>query len=127
MVTFELSGGPRGTRDVFEYLKRCANWMCTDNYKNICDQIAARTKSRIRINHRRIGKHLGHIRTQCIDNQVPWINALAVGTNWGTSQEWRPNYGFLPESVSWEPSSEHLWRGMVLQVFSYDWSQISIV
>ena len=127
MPKFELSNGPRGTREVFEHLKLCAKRMYTDNYKNICAEITKRTKKRITINHRRVGKQLGHIRSQCIEHHVPWINALAVGTNWGTPQEWRPSHGFLPEAVSWEPSSEHLWRGMVLQVFSYDWTQISIV
>ena len=126
MTTFELSSSPRGTREVFEYLKICASRMHTDNYKNICDAIAQRTKNKMKLNHRLVGKQLGHIRSQCIEHQVPWINALAVGTNWGTPQEWRPSYGFLPDSVSWEPSSEHLWRGMVLQVFSYDWTQILI-
>ena len=127
MPKFELSSGPHGTREVFEHLKICASGMYTDNYESICKGIAKRTRNQVNINHRGVGKQLGYLRSQCIDHQVPWINALAVGTNWGTPQEWRPSDGFLPRSVSWKPSFEHLWRGMVLQVFSYDWTQISIV
>lgn len=118
MPTFDLSRGPRGTREVFEYLKTCASRMYTDNYVNICVQI--RTQSGTNISPRRVGKQLGHIRSQCIKHRVPWINALAVGLNRRKSNEWRPSDGFLPKSVSWHPSFEHLWRGMVLQVFSYD-------
>jgi hypothetical protein len=100
--------------------------MYTDNYENICKGVAAQTNNAVIIPPIAIGRQLGHIRSECIAHEVPWINALAVGVNRGTAQEWRPSDGFLPASTSWEPSFEHLWRGMVLQVFSFDWSQIAV-
>ena len=126
MKTFELSNGPYGTSEVFEQLTLCARRMYTDNYESICREISARTQNAVVIPAIGVGRHLGHIRTQCIEQQVPWINALAVGINRGTANEWRPSDGFLPASTSWDPSFEHLWRGMVLQVFSYDWTRIKI-
>jgi hypothetical protein len=126
MIIFELGKGPPGTRQVFEHLTICAYRMHTDNYENICREVATRTRNAVVIPPVGVGKQLGHIRDQCIQHRVPWINALAVGVNRGTANEWRPSDGFLPASTSWEPSCEHLWRGMVLQVFGYDWTQIGL-
>jgi len=52
MPKFDLSSGPPGTREVFEYLKLCARRMYTDNYQDISKEIARLTKRRV--NHRRM-------------------------------------------------------------------------
>ena len=33
--------------------------------------------------------------------------------------------GFMPEGVTLGNDGKRLWRGMVLQVFAYDWSSVS--
>lgn len=126
MITFTLSNGPHGTTEVFEYLKRCARNMFTDNYESICNAVDEQSNGTVRIAPIGIGSRLGHIRAECIRHKVPWINALAVGINRNTANFWRPSDGFLPQDVSWDPSHETLWRGMVNLVFSYDWSHITV-
>lgn len=121
-VTFELSTGPHGTREVFEYLRDyCAAGMYTDNYKHICDEVGRLSNGSVNIHPRGIGSRLGPIRSECIRNRVPWINALAV--NLAT---WRPSDGFLPTDVNWEPAHEVLWRGMVLQTYCFDWTKVVV-
>lgn len=126
MVTFTLNTGPHGTAEVFEHLKVCAKNMFTDNYESICSAVDERSHHTIRIAPIGIGSRLGYIRSECIRTNVPWINALAVGINRNTPNFWRPSDGFLPQDVSWNPSHETLWRGMVIQVFSYDWSHVTV-
>lgn len=121
MRAFDFSAAPHGSREIFQYLKVCAANMYTNNYKEICDQIKRSGTNSVSVLPIAIGAPLGYIRTLCIEHEVPWINALAVSV-----ATWRPGDSFLPGDASWHPSHELLWRGMVLQVFSYDWSLIAI-
>lgn len=130
MATLNLSQGPHGTREVFGYLCECAKHMYTDNYQNICREVDKRSNGAVKIIPVDIGRRLGCIRDECIRIGIPWINALAVGLNStdpDPQNRWRPGEGFLPERGKWESSHELLWRGMVLQTFSYDWSSVTIV
>jgi hypothetical protein len=121
MLTFDFSVAPHGTQEIFEYLKVCAKNLYTNNYATICEDIKQSSRGAVSILPRGIGTPLGYIRTLCIEHHVPWINALAVN-----KEQWRPSESFLPSNVNWDPSHELLWRGMVLQVFAYDWSQIAM-
>ena len=122
-----LSTAPYGTIEVFEYLRECAKHMYTNNYQNICDEVKRRSNGAVKILPKRIGPPLGVIRQQYIDQKVPWLNALAVGINSKSRRyHWRPSHGFLPGESNWEPSHETLWRGMVIQVFSYDWNSVIV-
>ena len=38
----------------------------------------------------------------------------------------RPSAGFAPEGMQLNLENDHWWRGMVTQVYAYDWSEIKI-
>lgn len=121
MLTFDFNGAPRGSPEVFEHLKRCAKNLYTNTYKDICSDVKKRSGGSVSISPRGLGIQLSFVRKLCIAHQVPWINALAVN-----GKSWRPGSSFLPKNVDWRPSHEPLWRGMVLQVFAYDWSLVIV-
>ncbi len=50
---------------------------------------------------------------------MPWLNALAVNTDTR-----RPGDSFLPPGVAVGADEERMWRGMVLQVYAYDWTNV---
>lgn len=129
MSTLALSNGPSGTKEIFEYLCECAKNMYTDNYQHICEEVEKRSQGTIKVIPADIGRYLGCIRDECIKIGMPWINALAVGLNNkdpDPKNHWRPSDGFLPQRGKWNPSHELLWRGIVLQVFSYDWNGVTV-
>jgi len=67
-----------------------------------------------------IGSQLGHIRDViCIPRGLPWLSVIGVRKNTR-----RPGDAFLPEGVSIEVDEELIWRGMVLQVFAYEWQPV---
>ena len=69
---------------------------------------------------RGIGQPLGYIRdVVCRERGLPWLNAIGVSKNTK-----RPGDSFLPEGVAIGNDEENLWRGMVLQVFAYNWSNV---
>jgi hypothetical protein len=107
---------PAKTTEVFEYLKRCASEMRTVKYGEIGKETNVAPIG--------IGSQLGYIRDHvCREKGLPWLNAIAVS---GT-KEWRPGKGFLPgDHQIPEKDEERLWRGMVLQVFAFDWSQVTL-
>lgn len=104
---------PAKTKDVFEYLRDCAWQMRTVTYKELAEAIGLAKPG--------IGRPLGYIRDEvCRRHGRPWLNAIAVNTE--TS---RPGEGFLPENVQLNSNDEEsLWRGIVLQVFAYDWGTV---
>ena len=113
---------PAKTQEVFDYLKTCAREMktCaremrTVTYGEIADAV--------RLAPTGIGWQLGYIRdVACRAQGLPWLNVIAVNQ---TSR--RPGGSFLPEEVAMEESDEEtFWRGMVLQVFAFDWSDVSL-
>ena len=103
---------PAKATDVFEYLKQCADDMRTVEYAEIARETGLATLG--------IGRPLGYIRDEiCIPRGLPWLNMIAVNKASG-----RPGDSFLPDEIDLGASKELLWRGMVLQVFSYDWGQV---
>lgn len=105
---------PAKTDEVFEYLKRCATQMRTVSYGEIANHVGIAAIG--------IGNQLGYIRDRvCRERGLPWLNAIAV-----RAETWRPGDSFLPADVSVGRDEERMWRGMVLQVFVYDWDGVKI-
>jgi hypothetical protein len=105
---------PAKTKEVFEYLKKCAFQMRTAS----CGEIGEVTD----VAPIGIGHQLGYIRDHvCRAKGLPWLNAIAVN-----GSTWRPGESFLPADVAVGRDDERLWRGMVLQVFAYDWETVSL-
>ena len=107
---------PAKTKEVFDHLVKCAREMRTATYGEIGDAVGI-----IALN---VGNpHLNCIRDDiCIPLGLPWISALGVST--ATRM---PSEGWLPDGVA--ISNDHLpmfWRGVVLQVYAVDWSQVEV-
>ena len=104
---------PAKTREVFEYLRGCAWEMRTVTYKELAEAVGLAKPG--------IGRPLGYIRDEvCRRYERPWLNAIAVNT-----KTRRPGKSFLPENARLNSGDEKsLWRGMVLQVFAYDWGAV---
>jgi len=107
---------PAKTKEVFEYLKKCASEMRTVTYGEIAEQ------PQIKLAPQGVGVPLGYIRDHvCRERGLPWLNAIAVNA---TTR--RPGDSFLPAGVAAGRDEERMWRGMVLQVFVYDWDAVTI-
>jgi hypothetical protein len=104
---------PAKTEEVFEYLKECARRMRTVNYGEIAKALDMGKGHAVRHALRYIRDHVCRVRG------LPWLNAIAVN-----KKTWRPGDSFLPAGVAVGNDKERLWRGMVLQVFVYDWDQV---
>ncbi len=105
---------PAKTDKVFEHLKRCAKQMRTVTYGELAEAAGLAPSG--------IGYQLGYIRDSvCRERGLPWLTAIAVNKD-----TWRPGHSFLPEGVSVGRDEELLWRGMVLQVFTHDWEDVSL-
>jgi hypothetical protein len=104
---------PAKTREVFAYLKNCASQMRTVTYGEIANQVNLAKPG--------VGRPLGYIRDEiCRHRGLPWLNAIAVNAHTD-----RPGEGFIPGDTSLSQiDEERFWRGMVLQVFAFDWSRI---
>ena len=102
---------PKHAREVFEYLKKCARQMRTVSYGGIATVVGSHPIA--------MRFPLGYIRDNiCREHGLPWLNAIAVNAD-----TWYPGVNFLPKDVNMPGEDEELmWRGMVLQVFAYDWS-----
>lgn len=106
---------PAKTEAVFEYLKRCASEMRTVTYGEIAEKFSMGKGQAVRY-------PLGYIRDDvCRARGLPWLNALVVN-----AETWRPGDSFLPAGVALGRDEERLWRGMVLQVFAFDWDGIKL-
>ena len=105
---------PAKTREVFEYLKNCASQMRTVTYGEIAEKVNLAKPG--------VGRPLGYIRDEvCRHHGLPWLNAIAVNAYTD-----RPGTGFIPGGMSIDEADEELlWRGMVLQVFTFDWSSVN--
>jgi hypothetical protein len=105
---------PAKTKEVFEYLKKCASEMRTATYGEIGKATDVTAIG--------IGSQLGYIRDHvCREKGLPWLNAIAVN-----AETRRPGESFLPAGVAVGRDEERLWRGMVLQVFVFDWDQVTL-
>lgn len=103
---------PAKSREVFEFLKKCARHMRTVTYQEVGDTVGLPAIG--------VNKPLGYIRDSiCRERGLPWLNAIVVN---GTSR--RPGDAFLPEGVATGRDEERLWRGMVLHVFGFDWDGV---
>ena len=104
---------PAKTEEVFNCLKQCAKDMRTISYGELAETAGLAPAG--------IGYQLGYIRDEiCRRRGLPWLNFVAV-----RKDTWRPGDSFLPLGVALGNEEEYLWRGMVLQVFSFDWSAVS--
>ena len=108
---------PMYTREVFKVLKQCAADMTTISYGDLAEQVG--------IHHLKINLPLGYIRDKvCRKHGLPWLSVLAVNAD-----RRRPGDGWLPPKgieIAEQQDRERLWRGMVLQVYGYDWSKVEI-
>lgn len=107
---------PKKTRDVFSYLKLCARDMRTVTYGEVAIKLAMGKGQAVR-------HALRYIRDDvCVPRHLPWLNAIVVNR-----QTRYPGDSFLPASVQFDDTNKRLlWRGVVLQVFSFDWEGIEI-
>ena len=105
---------PAKTREVFEYLKICAEQMRTVTYKEIAEEVGLAKPG--------VGRPLGYIRDEiCRNRGLPWLSTIVVNSHTD-----RPGRSFMPEEMSIsETDKEYLWRGMVLQVFALFWVDVS--
>jgi len=104
---------PAKTREVFDFLKTCAKEMRTVTYAEVAEEVGLAKPG--------VGKPLGYIRDRvCRERGLSWLNAIAVSQRTGV-----PSEGFLPEGVTMGTDETVLWRGMVLHVFGYDWSDVT--
>jgi hypothetical protein len=103
---------PAKTREVFDYLKQCADEMRTVTYGEVAEKTGLFAPG--------LTHQLAYIRDEvCRRRGVPWISAIVVN-----AQNHRPGHAFLPEGVTFGDDGHRLWRGMVLHVFAFDWSSV---
>jgi hypothetical protein len=108
---------PKGSKEAFAVLVRCAKFMTTITYEDLGGEIGLPAIG--------TNKPLGFIRDKvCRPRGLPWLNALAVGKG-----SWVPGESFIPVgmTLTTDPEAELLWwRGMVLQVHAYPWSSLDL-
>ena len=105
---------PAKTDRVLETLKQCAKDMRTITYRELADATGLFPPG--------VNRPLGYIRDEvCRKHQRPWLPAIAV-----SKATMRPSAGFAPEGMQLNLENDHWWRGMVTQVYAYDWSDIEI-
>ena len=106
---------PAKTAEVLELLKQRADDMRTITYGEIAEQCGLAASG--------VGYPLGYIRDEvCRANGRPWLSVIAV-----SKDRMRPGGNFLPEGVTLPDDETKIWwRGMVLQVYSYDWSNVTL-
>jgi hypothetical protein len=104
---------PAKTSEVFELLKRRAKEMRTVTYGEIAEEAG--------LANEQVGHPLSYLRDHvCRARKLPRLDAIAVN-----HETWRPSHGFLP-GVELGEDFERFWRGMVLQVFAYDWDGVEL-
>lgn len=108
---------PKKTKEVFAYVKNCAMRMRTVTYGEIAQALKMGKGQAVRYALRYIRDEI------CEPRHLPWLNAIVV--NSGT---WYPGDSFLPGKVCFDDSNKHLlWRGVVLQVFAFNWEPIELI
>lgn len=106
---------PKNTREVLAVLKRRAHDMRTIAYGDLAQEVGLPDGRSIRY-------PLGYIRDEiCRAYDRPWLVAIAV-----SAETRRPSGSFLPEGVDLAGDDQRWWRGMVLQVYAYDWSGVTL-
>ena len=108
---------PKYTPEVLAELKRCAYEMTTITYGDLAEQVGA--------HQRNMNRPLGYIRDEiCRRHGLPWLSVLAVNarSRW-PGNAWTQDDGV---KIRKEEDGKRIWRGMVLQVYAYDWSGVEI-
>ena len=106
---------PARTAEVLEVLKECAADMRTITYGEIAERCGLVAPG--------VGVPLGYIRDEvCRSRGWPWLSMIAVN-----AQSMRPGDSFLPDGLTLpEDEIDVWWRGMVLQVYAYDWADVTL-
>lgn len=106
---------PAKTAKVLEVLKECAKDMRTITYREIAGLCGLAAPG--------LGVQLGYIRDEvCRARELPGLSVIAVKTD-----SMLPGDGFLPDELTLpENETEVWWRGMVLQVYAYDWADVAL-
>ncbi len=106
---------PKNTEAVFALLKQCARDMRTITYGEIAERCGGTAVG--------AGYPIGYVRDEiCRKHGRPWLSVIAV-----SGSDMRPGGNYLPEDVEIpEELNELWWRGMVAQVYAYDWSEVAI-
>ena len=106
---------PKNTEAVFALLKQCAKDMQTVTYGEIAEKCGGTAVGS--------GYPIGSIRDEiCRKRDRPWLSVIAV-----SSETKRPGGNWLPEGVLIPAELQELWwRGMVSQVYAYDWSNVEL-
>ena len=104
---------PAKTGEVLDFLKSCADDMRTVTYGEVAEKTGLAAPG--------LTHQLAYIRDEiCRRRGLPWLSAIVVNT-----QTRRPGHAFLPGDISFGDDGDRLWRGMVVHVFAYDWSQVA--
>ena len=108
---------PPYTKEFFELLKKCAFNLTTISYGELVKGTDVLPIG--------AGKQLEYIRDKvCRKHGWPWLSVLAVNAETGQPGDgWMPSKGI---EIAEQQDRERLWRGMVLQVYGYDWSKAEI-
>lgn len=106
---------PKNTEAVLAVLKQCARDMRTITYGEIAQRCGGTAMG--------VGYPIGYVRDEiCRKYGRPWLSVIAV-----RADDMRPSGNYLPEDVVIpEELIELWWRGMVAQVYAYDWSDVEI-
>ena len=108
---------PKHTPAIFEVLKQCADDMTAISYGDLAERVG--------VHPRNVNRPLGYIRdVVCRPHGRPWLSVLAVNAK----SRWPGNAWTNDDSVQIlkEEDGKRIWRGMVLQVYAYDWSGVEI-
>ncbi len=105
---------PARTKAIFDHLKTRAFQMRTVTYEEIADLFDLAKPG--------VGLPLDYIRDEiCRKQGLPWLNAIVVNKKTD-----RPGDKFIPDDTYLtEKDQELFWRGMVIQVFAFDWSNVN--
>ena len=106
---------PKNTEDVLRFLKECALDMRTVTYGEIAERCGGTAVG--------AGLPIGYIRDEiCRKHGRPWLSVIAVSAN-----DMRPGENYQPADVQIPEGLRELWwRGMVAQVYAYDWSDVEL-
>ena len=105
---------PAKTAEVLAILKKRAHDMRTVTYGEIGKETGLFPPG--------VGRQVGYIRDNvCRARGLPWLNVIVVNQD-----SRRPGDNFLPEDWPSDELQEHWWRGMVSQVYAYDWSNVEL-
>ena len=111
-----MSNPPKNTAAILRILKQCAHDMRTITYGDLAKEVGLPDGRSVRYPLRYIRDEI------CRAHHRPWLSVIAVKKG-----RMRPGGKFLPEEVTLHDDETAIWwRGMVLQVYAYDWSNVTL-